>query len=190
MRSWKPDPLAADIVHVAEDRRNGAGLVFAGRFGSPGGRVKMFDKNLVHALIGGKDLDCGTAELSVNLGLRRSHGSLLLHLWFEPSGLSHLSATVRLDIGSLRPRWTPEPIVFMGDTAKPLSRQYLVVVACELLQQFTCFQPFASFFGFSNVFKCHLKNRCTVPSAIRAGLSTGSRRLSRTWSAKAFCPNG
>jgi hypothetical protein len=48
----------------------------------------MFDKNLVHALIGGKDLDCGSAELSVNLGLTklgltklgwtRGHGYLLL----------------------------------------------------------------------------------------------------------------
>ena len=78
VRSCKPDPLGADIVHVREDRRNGARL--AGRFGSPGGRVKMFDKNLVHAIIGGKDLDCGSAELSVNLVLTRSHGSLLLDL--------------------------------------------------------------------------------------------------------------
>jgi len=39
VRSGKPDPLAADIVHVREDRSNRAGL--AGRFGSPGGRVKM-----------------------------------------------------------------------------------------------------------------------------------------------------
>ena len=38
----------------------------------------MFDKNLVDALIGGKDLDCGSAELSLNLGLTRGHGSLLL----------------------------------------------------------------------------------------------------------------
>src|SRR5713101_6656623 len=60
VRSCKPDPLTADIVHVREDRRNGADL--AGRFGSPGGRVKMFDKNLVHAIIGGKDLDCGSAQ--------------------------------------------------------------------------------------------------------------------------------
>ncbi len=57
-------------MHVREDRRNGADLAgrFGWRFGSPGGRVKMFDKNLVHAIIGGKDLDCGSAELSVNLG--------------------------------------------------------------------------------------------------------------------------
>jgi len=94
VRSCKPDPLAADIVHVREDRRNGADVVFsgvfAGRFGcrrsgSPGGRVKMFNKNLVHAIIGEKDpggkvLDCGSAELSVNLGLTRGHGSLLLDL--------------------------------------------------------------------------------------------------------------
>src|SRR6266478_3787821 len=86
VRSCKPDPLGADIVHVREDRRNGAGL--AGRLGSPGGRVKMFDKHLVHALIGGKDLHCGSPYfrvhlprvnlLRVNLRLTRGHGSLLL----------------------------------------------------------------------------------------------------------------
>ncbi len=74
VRSCKPDPLGADIVHVREDRRNGAG--FAGRFGSPGGRVKMLDKNLVHTIIGGEDPDCGSAELSLNLVLTRGHGSL------------------------------------------------------------------------------------------------------------------
>ena len=63
---------------MSEDRRNAADL--AGRFGSPGGRVKMFDKHLVHALIGRKDPDCGSAELSVNLGLTRGHGSLLVDL--------------------------------------------------------------------------------------------------------------
>ncbi len=40
----------------------------------------MFDKNLVDALIGGKDLDGDSAELSVNLRLTRGHGSLLLDL--------------------------------------------------------------------------------------------------------------
>src|SRR5438876_12447489 len=99
VRSCKPEPLAADIVHVREDRRNGADVVFSGvfagrfgcrQFGSPGGRVKMFNKNLVHAIVGekgpgGKVLDCGSAELSVNLGLTiddltRGHGSLLLDL--------------------------------------------------------------------------------------------------------------
>jgi hypothetical protein len=70
-------------VHVREDRCNGAGL--AGRFGSPGGRLKMFDKNLVHAIIRGKDPDCGSAELSLNPGLTtavltRGHGLLLLDL--------------------------------------------------------------------------------------------------------------
>jgi len=78
VRSCKPDPLGTDIVHVREDRRDVANL--AGRFGSPGGRVKMLDKNLVHAIIGRKDPDCGSAELSVNLGLTHGHGSLLLDL--------------------------------------------------------------------------------------------------------------
>jgi hypothetical protein len=45
----------------------------------------MFDKHLVHALIGGKDLDRGSAQLGVNfllvnLLLTRGHGSLLLDL--------------------------------------------------------------------------------------------------------------
>jgi len=83
VRCRKPDPLAADIVHVREDRWNGADI--AGRFGSPCGRVKMFDKNLVNAIMGGKDLDCGSTELSLNPGLTvgaltRAHGSLLLDL--------------------------------------------------------------------------------------------------------------
>ena len=63
VRSRKPDPLGADVVHVGEDRRDGAGST--GRFGSPGGRVKMLDEKLVHAIIGGKDPDGGPGELSV-----------------------------------------------------------------------------------------------------------------------------
>jgi hypothetical protein len=59
VRCCQPDPLSADIVDVGEDRRNRAGL--AGRFGSPGGRVKIFDKNLIYAIVGGKGLDCGPA---------------------------------------------------------------------------------------------------------------------------------
>ena len=76
VRCCQPDPLRADIVHVGEDRRNRAALT--GRFGSPRGRVKIFDKKLVYAIVGGKGLDCGPAELSVNLGLRRGHGSYSL----------------------------------------------------------------------------------------------------------------
>jgi hypothetical protein len=78
VRSSKPDPFAADIVHECEDRRNGAR--FAGRFGSPGSRVKPFDQNLVYAIIRGKYLHCGSSELSVNLRLTRGHGSRLLDL--------------------------------------------------------------------------------------------------------------
>jgi hypothetical protein len=73
VRSRKPDPLAADIVHVREDRRNGAGLAgrFGWWFGLPGGRVKMFDNNLVHAIVGGEDLDCGLSETRVNVPWQR-----------------------------------------------------------------------------------------------------------------------
>ena len=67
VRSRKPDPLAADIVHVGKDRGNAARV--AGRFGSPDSRVEMFDNNLVDAIIGGKDLHCGSADSSMNLRL-------------------------------------------------------------------------------------------------------------------------
>ena len=78
VRSRKPDPLGADIVQVGEDRRNGADL--AGRLSSPGGRLEVFDNDLVDAIIGGKDLDGGWTGLSVNLVLTRGHGSLFLDL--------------------------------------------------------------------------------------------------------------
>ena len=63
-------------MHVGEDRRNAADI--AGRFGSPCRRVKMFDQHLVHAIIGGKNLRCRSADLSVNLILTRGHGSYSL----------------------------------------------------------------------------------------------------------------
>ena len=73
VRSRKPHPLAADIVHVRENRRNVARI--ARRFGSPRLRAKMIDKHLVHAIIGGKDLERGSTELSVNLMLMLGHVS-------------------------------------------------------------------------------------------------------------------
>jgi len=73
VRSCKPDPLGANIVHVREDRRNGADLT--GWFGPPSRRVKILDKHLVDAIIGGKNLDCGPAGLSLNLVLTRGHNS-------------------------------------------------------------------------------------------------------------------
>jgi hypothetical protein len=73
VRCCKPDPFGADIVYMGEDRRDGADA--AGRFGSPGGGIEMFDKNLIYAVIGGEDPDCGPAGLSVNLVWTRGHGS-------------------------------------------------------------------------------------------------------------------
>jgi hypothetical protein len=94
----EPDPLAADVVHVGEDGCNGAGL--AGRFGwrlcFPGGRVKMFDEKLVHAIVGGKDLYRGAAEFSVNLGLTLGHGSY--SLTYSTSGLSATRTTVEANL--------------------------------------------------------------------------------------------
>jgi predicted transcriptional regulator len=64
----------------------------------------MFDKNLVHALISGKNLDCGSAQLcvnlsrvsllrvnlpSVNLLLTLGHGSLLLDLYYFRAAGGH-----------------------------------------------------------------------------------------------------
>src|SRR5450631_62847 len=63
--SRKPDPLGAHIVHVRKDRCNRADL--AAWLGSPGGRGKALDKHLVQALIRGKHLYCGSAELALHL---------------------------------------------------------------------------------------------------------------------------
>lgn len=46
--------------------------VFAGGFGSPRESVKIFDWDLVDTIVGGKNLDCGPAELRVNLVLARA----------------------------------------------------------------------------------------------------------------------
>ena len=60
------------VVHVREDGHNRADI--PRRFGPPGGRVKIFDKNLVHAIVGGKDPDCASAKLTVDLLLTCGHG--------------------------------------------------------------------------------------------------------------------
>jgi hypothetical protein len=59
VRRCKPDPLAADVVHVREDRRNGADV--ARRFGFPRSRVKVLNEELVHVIVGGKDSNRGSA---------------------------------------------------------------------------------------------------------------------------------
>jgi len=80
MRSCKPDPLAAYIVYVDEDRGDGAAPGLARWLGSPGGRIKMLYENLVHAIIGGKRTGRSSAELTVNTGLTIGHGSLFFDL--------------------------------------------------------------------------------------------------------------
>ena len=97
VRGGKPDPLRADVVYVREDRGDGADAggfcwQFAWQFCFPDGGVEMFDEELVHAVVGGKDLDCRRAELSANLGLTGGHGSLLLELkYFRDAGYSRVS---------------------------------------------------------------------------------------------------
>jgi hypothetical protein len=78
VRSCKPDPLGADIVDVGKNRCDRANLAW--RFRCPCRWVKMRDKDLVHALIGGEDLHGGSAQLSLKLGLWSTHGTLLLDL--------------------------------------------------------------------------------------------------------------
>jgi hypothetical protein len=72
VRRSKPDPLGADIVHMRENRRNRAHL--SRRCGPPRSRIQMFDKVLVHAVIGSKHLHRGSTDLSVNLVSTRGHG--------------------------------------------------------------------------------------------------------------------
>ena len=86
MWSGEPDPLGADIVHVSEDGRDrscpaawsGVAGPIGWRLCFPGGRVEMFDQKLVHAIVGGKDMERSSTELSVNLRLTRGHGSYSL----------------------------------------------------------------------------------------------------------------
>jgi hypothetical protein len=77
---------------MREDGRNAAGL--AGRFGSPGARVEVFDNNLVYAIVSGKDPDRGSGELRVALMLTRAH-CYLVPMHSQPSFThkrSHLCA--------------------------------------------------------------------------------------------------
>src|SRR5437870_986051 len=76
--------MCVKIAAIVRDLFLPGGLAVGGS-GTPGGRVKMFDKNLVDAIVGekdpgGKGLDCGSAELSANLVLLRGQGCLLLVL--------------------------------------------------------------------------------------------------------------
>jgi hypothetical protein len=71
VRSRKPHPLAANIVHMRKDRRNAPNLT--GRLRPPRARVKMLDKTLVHSIISSKHLNRSPIKLSVNLLL--AHGS-------------------------------------------------------------------------------------------------------------------
>src|SRR5882672_9721273 len=80
MRSGKPDPLRADVVHVREDGRDRAHL--PGRLCCPCRRIEMFDQNLVHPIVRGKDTDGVLTELRGNLVLPDAivahHGGLRL----------------------------------------------------------------------------------------------------------------
>jgi hypothetical protein len=55
MRSGQAQPLAANIVHMREDRGDGASLI-PWRFGSSCARVKMHEHKLVHAVVDGVGL--------------------------------------------------------------------------------------------------------------------------------------
>ena len=76
IRSGQPDPFGSNIVHVREDRRNRASL--ARRPSLPRRRVEMLEKKLVHALVSGKDPDCGSTELGAALQRTCAHSFLPL----------------------------------------------------------------------------------------------------------------
>ena len=78
VRSCEPDPLAAHVVHMREDRSNRPSL--SEGLGLPCERVKMLDEHVVHAIVDGENLRCGLAEWSVHFVLTRGHGNLLLAL--------------------------------------------------------------------------------------------------------------
>jgi hypothetical protein len=113
-----PDPLAANVVHVREDGRNGADLSgrFRRRFHSSGRGGKMLDQKLVDALIGGKDLRRGPAQLSGCHVASRVHGSLLLDLeYFRATGKTLLQA----DISGLIPCWMSALAIYRQSRSHP-----------------------------------------------------------------------
>lgn len=65
------DPLAADVVDVAED--GGDRADFAWWLEAPRGGVEMFDDGLVEAIVEGEELRGGVAERRVG-GVGRGHG--------------------------------------------------------------------------------------------------------------------
>ncbi len=80
MRSCKPDPLAADIVQMREDGRDGPAIAFlTWRLGAPRTRVEIGEDELVHGVIARVGFEQGVA----NLGKRRvgleCHGSCALY---------------------------------------------------------------------------------------------------------------
>ena len=81
VRRIKPDPLRAYIVHMRKDRRNAANTT--GRFSVPRDRVKFFDKHLVDAIVGSKDLRCSLPRPTRNFVLTHGHESPLLDLVYH-----------------------------------------------------------------------------------------------------------
>jgi hypothetical protein len=73
MRSRKPHPLTADVMHMRKDRRNRANPAW--RLCSPSPSVETFDEHLVHAIVRRKDLYRRSAESSVNLMWTHGHVS-------------------------------------------------------------------------------------------------------------------
>ncbi len=69
MRRGKPDPLAANIVHVGEDRGDGANATFTRWFACrclcfPYSMVKMFDEHLVDAVVQQKHPSAGVLHVT------------------------------------------------------------------------------------------------------------------------------
>ena len=80
MRSCKPDPFAANIVHVGENRCDGANSRTGRGFCPPRRGVKMLNEHLVDEVVEeeelrGRALESSAPELPVNLGSARFQSS-------------------------------------------------------------------------------------------------------------------
>ncbi len=79
MRRGEPQPLAADVVHVSEHRRDCA-RVTAGRLCPPSLRIQMLEDELVHPVIDGIGLEQRLAKIRGGQSSGTSHGLLLASL--------------------------------------------------------------------------------------------------------------
>src|SRR5437868_10175740 len=88
MRRRKPQPLPPDIVDVGEDGSDGASFR-TGEFCLPGAWIEMLEDELVHALVGGPNLERNFAEIRRHSDSAAGHEPPVPRLLNDPAATDH-----------------------------------------------------------------------------------------------------